>query len=216
MLEGRLGIGSALGALLLSAVPAMAQSGDPRWRHGFQPNATGALAFLRSLHPTPEVQLKIDFLTQELGSTRFRSRVSAERELVNHGIAATDALRRATLSDDLEVRTRARRALLQVYERGYGTLLQNAFEVLRRTKPPGATAAILDAIPLCTEDRLHAFAARALIAVAGPDDDARLRRALGSPHAVTRTIVVMAVGARRDDAIRFALDPSLNTFYFGV
>ncbi len=72
----------------------------------------------------PTSEKHIAALVRDLGSPEFAAREQATRELVELGIAAHDALLRATQSNDAEVRVRARSILAQVMETDFQDRLE--------------------------------------------------------------------------------------------
>ncbi len=66
--------------------------------------------------PTPEAEVEIDALIQQMGSAKYRLRKQAENKLRQKGLLAIEALRQVHESEDLEVRLRARRLVEQLQQ----------------------------------------------------------------------------------------------------
>jgi hypothetical protein len=86
---------------------------------GDDTRASRPAAPVRSLRlpGTPDDSTRIDQLIKQLGSEQFAEREAASRELAAYGESALSALRRASRSEDPEVRRRARELLRAIVTR---------------------------------------------------------------------------------------------------
>lgn len=112
--------GNALGCGLVAT--AILLVGD-RAARGHQPVATEPAKPAPTARP-PVPPERIEALVRELGSDQFAVREKATRELIALGIVTREALKRAMLEADAEVRTRAREILGQVCELDFQNRLE--------------------------------------------------------------------------------------------
>ena len=177
-----------LAALLFLAL-ATARGADPDEatlaRSGIEPTRDSIAEYLRSIQPTETQRRHIDQLVEQLASPRTSVRDFAVQELLEYGVAASDALRRATEHDEPGVRYKALR-LLEVADRDRtAETLYSVFRVTRAREIVGLAPEIVAAMPIAVDEHVRREARAALLVTARPEDLALLLRtaAEGEPHA---------------------------------
>lgn len=158
------------------------------------PDRTGIAKYLDGLHPTPDQKQRIVRLVQQLGHSDYHRREAAMRALRIMPRPPLEALAKAAKSDDPEVAWRAQRLLRTTTDSSERVL----FAVLRTidiASIKGTAANVLRTIPLCTNERLHDAARRALRSTALPEDAPLLRKYLTHADAHYRRAAIAAIAA---------------------
>ena len=91
-------------------------------KHDVEPNATGLRKYLRQFCPNTKGSPEALQLVQQLGSSKFRERESASKQLMASAVPPLNALQDAAASSDLEVRYRARMILAVLAKRQLRTM----------------------------------------------------------------------------------------------
>jgi hypothetical protein len=176
---------------------------------GVEPNGTGAVGYLKQLHPTPERQQQVAAQIEKLASRSFAEREAATQQLLRMPDLPTGLLIKASQGDDPEVRWRASEVLKK--SQGQSTrVIFAALKVIAADKTPDAAPAVLAAIPLCHETYLAAAAGEALRAAAQAKDVDLLRTSLANGTAAQRVAAVGALCAVTDAVNRDSLFPLLD------
>jgi HEAT repeat protein len=151
--------------------------------------AAGLLAFFHKRTLSEEDQRRMLGRVRQLGSLNYRVRKKAEAELTKLGTTALPFLRTALRDPDLEIRTRAERAVSKIQAGPEMSLPSAAARLLVDRAPEGALEALLGYIPFTNdesteEDILNAMSALSARAVKispallkAVDDDLPARRA---------------------------------------
>lgn len=197
----------------IAAEPPTAQS-RLLAEHGIRPDAVSLIAYLRRLQPDPQRQAEIAMLVQQLSAGRFATREAASRKLSAFGEAARPQLEAALLSEDAEVRFRARQVLAELdsddQRRLRDSLNLAVLRVLKSGRDPQAARTILAVIPVLTETSVRNAACEALWACTSPDHAGALFEALDGDDAAQRAAALVALevagGADHVQAIAGQLD----------
>lgn len=116
-------------------------------------DAPGLLAFFRERTLSEDTRSHLEALIAQLGSDSFAQRQEASVELVSFGLKAAALVRRATRHPDLEIRWRARQALLEI-ERHADPAVLSAVRLLGRRKPPETVEVLLAYLPYAEDDSI--------------------------------------------------------------
>jgi HEAT repeat protein len=159
-----------------------------------EPTAAGLLQYFRSLHPDEAQRRRTAELIRDLGSTEsFAKREAAMAQLVVLPQPPTEQLTSAAAGPDPEIRWRAKR-VLETATVESDRVLYAALRVVAEQRPPGLTAEVLRAVPLCAKPHLVYAAGETLQAIAQPGDAETLRRELKSANVDVRVAVAGALG----------------------
>jgi HEAT repeat protein len=155
----------------------------------------GLLAFFRKRTPDSETRARIETLITQLGSPAFAQREKAGEELVSFGPRAAALLRQATRQADLEVRWRAREALLRIEREVDPAARVAAARLLGRRNPAETAEVLLAYLPSAEDDAVAEEACFALVAAAVRDGETEpvLVRALAEKSAVKRGAAAAAL-----------------------
>jgi HEAT repeat protein len=148
------------------------------------------LDFIRKRTVSEALRLKIGGLIRELGHDEYATRTRAQEDLIEIGAPARPQLRAVLNDRDLEIRTRARRALTKIGTAGAeANVVAAATRVLAARKAAGACEVLLDYLP-SIEEIDSAEEVAAVLAQLALDKDGKpepaLLRAMSDKHAVKR------------------------------
>lgn len=156
------------------------------------------LALFRKRTPDADSQARIKTLITQLGSDLFSEREEASEGLAECGVAAVGLLRKATHHDDLEIRWRARDALVLIEQNDLSVdVLIAALRVLARRKPARLSEVLLDYAPHAVDADITDEVCLTLSSAARRERDAdpRLVRALTDLSPIKRAIAGAALGS---------------------
>jgi HEAT repeat protein len=162
------------------------------------------LDFFRKRTLTAADRADLDRLIRQLGSDNFDEREAASKRLPEYGTTALPALRTAANDADAERARRAREAADRIEETAVTGLPGAAARMLARTKPAGATAALLAYLPFAADPGVEDEVLGALLTL-NPTvgkADAALVPALADAHAARRGAAAHVLGRRGDDGQR--------------
>ncbi|HTU19435.1 MAG TPA: HEAT repeat domain-containing protein, partial [Gemmataceae bacterium] len=154
------------------------------------------LTLFRKRTPDTESQEHIKTLIAQLGSASFSEREEASDELAACGIASAGLLREAARHRDLEIRRRAKEALILIEENDLAEdVLLSALHVLGRRKPPRMTEVLLAYAPHAASTSISEELGLALSSVALRDGevDPALMHALDAKSAKLRGVAAEAL-----------------------
>jgi hypothetical protein len=190
--------------LLTSAVPARAadDAEDPG-RHeatlkqaGLGSDGAALLDFFRKRTPNADDRKRLADAVAHLGDAEFEEREKASKVLIAAGRAALPLLRPALKDADVEVVRRARECMETIERVPETSLALAAAHLLAVRRPDGATAALLDYLPvvddLLVEDEFLAALAALAVRDGRPDDV--LVRALEARAPAQRAAAAMVLG----------------------
>ena len=160
---------------------------------GVESDAAGIAQLLRQALPAPHHAQEVAQLIGRLGSPHFETRQRATTGLLSMPNPAIEALRAAARSDDVEVRSRARRILAEIERGVHLRPLYAAVRTIERRRIQGLAALLLQLIPHWSEDVLLQAARRALVVTATPDDAPLLRQAIRNGHPRSRIAAIQAL-----------------------
>lgn len=161
------------------------------WKHTDGP---ALLAAFRSQCLTPEAQVRVRTLIDQLGDNSFKLREQAVAELVTVGPRAVPALREAARGGDLEKVRRAETCLARIAQ-AQAHFPQAAPRLLALRRPPGAVAALLDFLPFAESEAMIDEVSLALKAITEQEGRAEpeLMRALADVDPLRRGVAAEAL-----------------------
>jgi hypothetical protein len=170
------------------------------------------LELFRQRVPDAKTQARVQKWIEQLGSYSFPEREEASAQLEACGVAAIGLLRRAAHHRDLEIRKRARQALLVLEPKDLSAeVLMAALRLLAVRKPGGLTETLLDYAPHCDDNDVSEEVSRTLAAAARRDSETdllvqALKDASPRKRAVAASALCRADGRARFPAVRRLLD----------
>jgi hypothetical protein len=158
-------------------------------RHGLTADTKSLDGYLRSLHPDQATKKRLAELIVQLGNDDYFRRETAMAELLRMPVVTTELLQRAIAGDDPEIRWRAR-IVLDKGKQQWTQVLNATYRVIRIRKIPDLAEPILLSLPLCSDEYLRVSARGALLATAGQNNVALLRKTLaaGDAHSQIATL----------------------------
>jgi HEAT repeat protein len=155
------------------------------------------IAFLRSRMRNDADPKRIASLIEKLGSDDFVERDQATDDLVAVGVQASDQLKKATKSDDVEVVRRAEDCLGRIEKVAGSAVTCSVARLLASKKPAGAAKALLAFAPLSDDDGVldEVRAAVTTLAFVGGKPDPDVLAALKVEKKDARTALRRAIAA---------------------
>jgi len=170
------------------------------------PDLPAIVKYLGSLPPSDDNRRHIAQLVAQLGHDDFGRRELATRQLVALPVVPVELLRAAAdnVDEPTELRLRARSVIAQrAAGNASSTVAVACFRTIARRKLTGATAPILDVVPLYGQEFVLAAARDALKATSRTQDIPLLRRAvLAEGPTDVRVAAAVALAAVAGDAAR--------------
>jgi hypothetical protein len=211
-----------IGSLALPPTPAAAgnapSDNDPYIailaEQDIEPELPGIVAYLQNLRPSDTNRRLIASLIAQLGHDDYEKRELAARQLIALPVVPAADLRDA--ADDGvegEVSLRAKQVLAARAAGNASTSVAVAcFRTITRKKLLGAGPAILEVLPLYSEELVLSAGREALKATAGPRDEAMLRQAARGGAVEARVAAVAALasvvgGQSHDELAPLLADP---------
>jgi len=157
----------------------------------------GLLAFVRKRTVSEALRTKIAGLIRELGHDEYATRNRATQDLIDIGGPARPQLRDALNDSDLEIRTRARRALTKIgTPAAEANLVTAAARVLTARKVPDACETLLNYLPSIedpeTAEEVASVLSRVALAKGGKAEPV-LVKALSDKYAIKRWAAAAAL-----------------------
>jgi len=138
---------------------------------------TGLIAYLRTLQPTVRNRRNVSLLIARLGSTDFADRELAQRQLTALPVITPDDLLSAVASDQPEIGARAAEVLqARSLQNGAPSVAVACFKTITRQKIDGAGPAVLEVLPLYSEEYVLSAGREAVRTSATVSDLPVLRR----------------------------------------
>ena len=170
------------------------------------PDLPAIVKYLGSLPPSDDNRRHIAQLVAQLGHDDFGRRELATRQLVALPVVPVELLRAAAdnVDEPTELRLRARSVIAQrAAGNASSTVAVACFRTIARRKLTGATAPILDVVPLYGQEFVLAAARDALKTTSRTQDIPLLRRAvLAEGPTDVRVAAAVALAAVAGDAAR--------------
>lgn len=173
----------------------------------------GLIEFLRLRSRRADDAVQLKKLVEQLGSTSFKERDYADKQLLLRGTAALPYLRPALAKTPLEV-TRRAELLIKTIESMGPEVPVAAARVLAQRQSPGAVEALLAYLPAVEDEWVEdeVLACLGQLTIWQGKVDARLLKTLQDSHAPPRSAAVYVLGRRGDvehrDLVRkFLADP---------
>ena len=214
----RLGCVLALAVVFGSPAAALGEQdtqGDPSVEvliaAGIKPNAAGIGAYLKHFLPNTAHGKRVAGLIKDLAAEEFNVREGATKALAALPVFPREALEKASRSNDLEVRARAKRLLDQGEDQGKRTLLA-ALAVVAKQKIKHLAAEVLAAGAHCPQSERTRAVTEALVGTVALTDAGMLRRALRSETVWRRSAAAAALdhllaGKADKDLLALLKDP---------
>jgi len=118
-----------------------------------KPDKEGLIGYLRSIQQTPRNRRSISLIIARLGSADFTDRELAQRQLIALPVIAPEDLLAAMESEQSEVRVRVAEVLeARSLQNGSPSVAVACFRTITRNKIDGAAQAILEVLPLYSEE----------------------------------------------------------------
>jgi HEAT repeat protein len=178
------------------------------------------LEFFRKRTPNPADEKRIAALVKDLGSSTFRVRLKATKELTATGPNALPALRRALKDKDVEVQSRAKQCIATIERQSPPALARAAVRLLAVRKPANACAVLLAYLPFAADEDIEEEVRTALPALGGKDGKAdaalvaALKDKLASRRAAAASAVAQVGSAEQRQAVRALLKDRDNGVRF--
>ena len=110
------------------------------------------LTFFRRRLVNEETRLRIEELIKKLGSKNFKDRAQASADIVSEGPSALPVVRRVLDSNaELEMRRRAEECIKEIEKKSPNTLVLAAARLLKHRRVEGATAVLLEYLPVAPD-----------------------------------------------------------------
>ena len=193
-----------------SAAALAAERSPPLKEFGFEATADGVRKCFAQFSLDDEAIVRIKHHLVDLGDDDYFVRQSASEALLQYHVLPIRLLQEAAQSDDLEVRSRAKRILKG---RGAGhseKMLVAALRTIQQERLPGFAAEVVHAVSSHDADTLHRIAAEALVATATTEDADLLRAALANDVARIRIAATEALLAVLKTAALADIKPLLG------
>lgn len=146
---------------------------------GVKPDAAGLRAYLKQFIPSASDAARVAQLIKDLGGEEFKVRQAATKALAALPVFPREALEKAALDDDPEVRNRAK-GLLELGENQGQRTHEAALAVFARQKIKALAAEVLAAGAHCPKSDRSRIVTKALVATVTPADTGMLRKELRS------------------------------------
>lgn len=183
-------------AVCIAAGPGISQD-DEKLLKSAQIGTDGPalLAYLKQRTIGDAERSRIESLIRQLGSQSYAIRERATNDLVTVGVPAIGPLRHAQLDQDIEVARRAERCLQRIEKVPSSALSAAVARSLGRTKPAGASEALLAFLPMADDESVADEIREALSAVAIQDGrhDPLLEKAISDASPVKRAAAAEAL-----------------------
>jgi len=190
---------AAAGAVRADEAPPDADA-EALAARGISPDAEGIATYLRRLAGRDADAKLVDELIELLGHNDYRRREQATQKLLAMPMLPEPALRRATQSDDMEVRCRAEYILAQAAQRTEQPTLLAALRTVRRRRLKGLAAAILKTVEQFPDEAVIEAAEGATAATVGAEDRAALEAAAKTGPAPVRAAAAAGLGGLAGEA----------------
>jgi hypothetical protein len=177
-------------------------------QHSISPDLDGIVAHLRLLRPDAAARQRIRSLIDQLADPSFERREAATHDLIALPVVPTDALRQAAASDEAELRMRAAHVLsARSVGNASSAVTAACFRTLTRKHLIGATAAVLETMPLYADEMTLGAGREALKVTCGASDANLLKGAARRGAAEARVAAIGALAVVLGDAAPAELSP---------
>jgi len=208
--------GGILFALSLLAPRSQAQGVPPETdayaailrQQAIEPRLESITGYLKGLSPTAENKKHLTALFMQLGGDDFARRELAMRQLIAMPVIGANDLATAIDSDESEIHLRAQQvAAARTNGNASSSVAVACFRTISRRKIAGASATVLEVLPLYQEEFVLSAAREALKVTSRVEDIPMLRAASQNGSIETRVAAIGALAAIAGDDAR----PNLAT-----
>lgn len=176
---------------------------------GIEANTDSISAYLDSVHVSEDAKKNASKLLFRLGHENYQAREQAEKKLLTIPKIPKTIFDQVSDIDDLELRWRAERILVQS-ARIQDDVFRSVMKVVAEKKVAGLTKKIIAAMPLFQSKTFDNVIRRALSATFSEDDHAAIENALKQSEPRVRIAAVHVLIEQKKDTALDLLQPLLN------